>query len=272
MKNSELQDLKPVYIHEVSNSDADEISLVDLIIMLIRRKKMLIAIMCMVTTVGAGMALLVPKMYTFSTSIEIGGQVIDGTNRPFESPQTLLAKLQYSFIPQILYKQQLANPNDRRYTISPREPRSSGIIVLEVKGTEDQADLLIDLLRQVTEKTIQDHKRIYEAVKENLTLLKTQAEGGIASLNSKKDRPTEEIRLLEYRIDTYNSKIANLRNTREVSSPIRSVDPAGNRKSLIIIAFFVGVFVAVFAVFFAEFISRIKEARLQSSVDNQERN
>ena len=265
MKNSDLQELKPVYIRESINSTADEISLIDIAMVLVRRKNMIAAITIIITALGTGIALSKSKTYTFSTSIELGSQVINGAILPFESPQTLLAKLQYSFIPQILSEQQLSNPGERRYTISPRVPKSSDIIVLEVKGTEDQADLLTDLLHQVTEKTIQDHKRIYEAVKQNYTLLKTQAEGEMALLKSEGNGRTEEIRLLTKSIDTYNSKLANLRNTREVSSPIRSIGPTGSSRKLIIIAALAGIFAAIFSAFFAEFVAKIKKASLQSS-------
>ncbi len=42
MKDSDLQELKPVYIHEASYSADDEISMIDLAMVLVRRKRMIL--------------------------------------------------------------------------------------------------------------------------------------------------------------------------------------------------------------------------------------
>ncbi len=266
MKNSDLQELKPIYIHEANNVAADEISLIDLAMVLVRRKKMIAVIIIIITALGAVMALAKPKTYTFRTSIEIGNQVVNGTILPFESTQNLLAKIKYSFVPQILSMEKLSQSGERKYTIRSSVPKSSDIIVLEVEGTEGQAKILTNILKEITKKSIQDHERIYDAVKQNFTFLKMQAEGEIALLNTEKDRRTEEILLLKNSIDTYNLKLANLRNTREVSFPMRSIEPTGiSRKFIVIIAALAGIFIAVFSSFFAEFVSKVKKASLQSS-------
>lgn len=261
MKVPEKQELKPVYIHEANYSAKDEISLVDLALILIRRKIMIAVIFFSIVALGVVTAWLTPKSYTFSTSIETGSRVIDGTVIPFEAPEPLLAKMQNVFIPQTLNEQRQSNPEDKKqYKIIARIPKSSVIIVLEIKGTEDKADLMTTLLQKITRQAVQDHKRIHDAVKNSLIALKKRSETELISLGAKGDSLEGKTQILHENIEIYQSQLANLRNTREILPPMRSIEPTGtSRKLIMIIAIFAGVFLGVFSAFFAEFIAKVKE-------------
>jgi uncharacterized protein involved in exopolysaccharide biosynthesis len=260
MNNSDRQELKPIYIHEVNYSAADEISLVDLVMVLVRRKRMIAIITTFIILLGVVTALLIPKSYTLTTSIEIGSQIISDSIKPFESPETLLAKTQHVFIPQALNEQRQTNPENKgRYKITASIPKSSVIIVLEIKGTEDKAEILKSLLQNITQKAIIDHNRIYDSVRKNIASRLTQATSELQTLKKSNDNETE-ITTLQNLVETYSSQLANLRKTREILPPMKSIEPTGtSRKLIVIIAAFAGVFLGVFSAFFAEFIAKIKE-------------
>ncbi len=84
--------LLPAYYQE------DEISLVDLWLVLAKRKRLIAAVAGTIAVAGLLYALLMPRAYTYTTSIEIAR---DG-DKLLESPQTVLAKLQESYIPLVL--------------------------------------------------------------------------------------------------------------------------------------------------------------------------
>jgi len=259
MKTNDLQELKPVYIHEASYTAGDEISLVDLAMVLVRRKVMIISIFIVFIVSGITLALLIPRTYTFSTTIEIGSQIISGSIKPFESPQALLAKLQYSYIPQILSEHKQSHPDDKnKYRINSSVPSGSNITLLEIKGTEDQADTLKQLLQITSQKAIEDHNRIFQSVKKNLETRLIQATNNLRTLRNSKNNETE-VASSQSIIESLSSQLANLRNTREVLPPIRSLDPTGSgRKTIVIITAIAGIFLGVFAAFFAEFLSKVK--------------
>jgi len=261
MKDSDIQELKPVYIHEAHYSAHNEISLIDFTMILVRRKKMIVVVTTLIIALGVIIALLKPESYTFTTSIEIGSQIIGGTIEPFESPQTLLAKTQYVFIPQAQNEQRQTNPEDIKiYKIKAYIPKNSVIIVLEIKGPENKADLIKRILRNVTQQAIQDHRRIYDAVKKNLIALKEQSKTELISLNPKEINLTEKRSSIQENNEIQKSQLANLRNTREILPPMRSIEPTGTSgKLIIIITTFVGIFLGVFSAFFAEFLSIIKQ-------------
>ena len=258
MKNNDLQELRPIYIHEASYSAEDEISLIDLAIVLINRKKLISLIFISFIVLGIAVALLTPKKYTYSTSVEIGSRIINGSVKPFESPQTLLAKLQYNFIPQTLNEHQLSNPGDKKtFKIKASIPKSSNIIALEVTDTEEQADLIKSLLLSTTQKAVLDHSRNFESAKKHLLSQLEQANTKLTNLGSNK--PVAKTNL-QSKIKRYSSQLASLRNTREISPPMKSLGASGtSRKQIVIIAAFVGLFIAIFTAFFAEFVVKVKE-------------
>ena len=260
MNDSDRQELKPVYIHEANYSSDDEISLVDLAMVLIRRKRMIAVIAAFIILLGVIAALSVPKSYTFASSIEIGSQIIGGADKPFESPQTLLAKIQHVFIPQVLNEQrQTDTENKEKYKIKASIPKSSVIIVLEIKGTEEKAALLKSLLQSITKKATLDHSRINESVRKNITSRLKQATSALQMLKNSNGNETE-VATQQNLIEVYSSQLANLRETLEILPPMKSIEPTGTSKKLIIIiSAFAGVFLAVFSAFFAEFIAKIKE-------------
>lgn len=262
MKNKEPQELNPIYIRETSYPVDDSVNLVDLAMILIRRKSVIAFIFTTTMVLGLVVALLMPRTYTFSTSIEIGSQIIKGAVKPFESPETLQAKLTHSFIPNILNVHRVSIPEDEQnYNITASIPKSSQIIVLEIKGTEDQSEVINNLLQKTSKKAIQDHNRIYEAVKQNFVASRNKIIGELASLDSKEIEQTEKIQLLNNRIESYNSQLANLRKTREILPPMKSIEATGTGKRVIVtVTAFIGIFLAVFAAFFAEFIAKVKEA------------
>lgn len=261
MKNNDLQDLTPVYVRQTDYSTDDEISLVDLARALARRKKMIAIISTLIIALGVLAALLTPKSYTYSTSIEIGSQLVDSAIKPFSSPETLLAKIQHAFIPRVLNEQQQVDPEGKKiYTIKTSVPKNSTIIILEIKGTEDESGLITNLLQQVTQQAIEDHRRIYNAVKTNLNALIQQSKAELAAIDSENINLMDKKRHLKSRIESHQAALVNLQNTREISPPTKSIKPSGTSKKLIVsIAIFGGIFLAVFSAFFAEFIAKVKE-------------
>jgi uncharacterized protein involved in exopolysaccharide biosynthesis len=206
-----------------------------------------------------------PKSYTFATSIEIGSQIIDGTIKSFESPETLLAKMQHVFIPQTLNEQRQTNPeNKERYKVKASVPTSSVIIILEIKGTEDKADFFKKLLQSISQKATLDHGRIYDAVRKNIASRLKQATTELEILRKTDDNETE-IATQQNLIELYSSQLANLRETREILPPMKSIEPTGtSRKLIVIAAAFAGVFLGVFSAFFAEFIAKVRETSKQN--------
>lgn len=260
MKTSNLQEQKTIYIPEGNYSTDNEISLIDLTMVLVKRKTMIAVIFILITALSITVTLFTPKTYTFSTTIDIGSQIIDNTIIPFETPQALVPKLHYSFIPQILSEHRQSYPDDNtKYRVRSSVPSGGNIVLLEIEGTENQTDTLKKLLQTTSQKAIKDHSRIFQSVKNNLEARINQATNNLKSLEKSNNNGTE-IAMTQNTIELLSSQLENLRNTREIMPPIRSSDPtSGSRKIIVIFSSFAGIFLGIFAAFFTEFVSKVQQ-------------
>ena len=148
MKNNELQQVRPIYIHEADYVTNYQFSLISLVATLYRRKFLIAIVLIIFLSSGVAYALLTPRTYTSSVTVEVGSQIIDGSIQPFESADTLLAKIQYNYIIQTLKEHRQSNPSDKnRYKIKSSVPIDSNLAVLELDGTEEQTGTVHNLLQ-----------------------------------------------------------------------------------------------------------------------------
>jgi len=165
MSNQSIYDPRrqPVYYAD------DEISLIDLWIVLVKRKKLFFGILLAILPIGLTATVVIPEEYSYKTSIEIGSRIVNGVVQPIESPETLLAKIQESYIPLIQSKYRQENQAfDKEFEIKARIPKGSQIIVLESKGIEETKGIYEDLQRSVVEEVKDDHRRVLEIIRNDL--------------------------------------------------------------------------------------------------------
>ncbi|MCI0507725.1 MAG: Wzz/FepE/Etk N-terminal domain-containing protein [Gammaproteobacteria bacterium] len=219
------QQSMPPYYYE------DEISLIDLWLVLVRRKKLLIITFAAVVIIGLVLALITPKKYSYSTSIEIGSRVIQDKVQPIESPETLLAKIQESYIPFV--QQQYRNEksdNDALHRITARIPKGSQIIVLESNGGAERGDAYKELQQRVINEVQSDHKRILEVIRKELEIARNKAmdkleelKDTVKLLEAREKRLTDIAVLIKRQIEEAKADLAIAEKNRQ-----RSVKEATN--------------------------------------------
>ena len=172
----------------------DEISLIDLWLVLVRRRAVILAgtLVCLVA--GLAYILIVPPKYTYTTTIEIGTQIVNERVSPIEAQDSVRAKIAESYIPLIVQQyQKESGEEDVRYKIDVNAPKNSQVLVLTSKGTEDQEQTYTTLHRLVVQKLEQDHQRVSNVVRTGLT-------SQIAERERKAVELQEEAKVLEARI------------------------------------------------------------------------
>ena len=123
----------------------DEISLIDLWLILVKRKVLITAIILCVVLLGIAWAWYKPANYVYTTTIEIGKTIATTGNGPesrlTEVPDTALAKLTNGYIPEVLnrYVAKHRGPLNR-YKVDANIPKDSNVIVLKSSGSaQDRA-------------------------------------------------------------------------------------------------------------------------------------
>ena len=215
----------PPYYYE------DEISLIDLWLVLVRRKKLLFTIFLLIVVLGLALAFVTPKKYGYSTSIEIGSRVIQDRVQPIESPETLLAKIQESYIPFVQLQYRNQNENDEEiYKISARVPKGSQLVVLESKGVESVSEIFKDLQQRVVNEVKKDHKRIIEVIRKELEIARNEAVSQLEELKDQErllmasdKRLNDVVKMVTRQLEEAKQDLATAENSRK-----RSVKEATN--------------------------------------------
>jgi len=146
----------------------DEISLVDLWLVLVKRKNVFFFIFLISLVTGLLYAFFKPLAYEFSTSIEIG---LRSEGVAIESTQSVLAKLQEAYIPLVLASYNADSSAKTKVTgIKSSVTKGSDIIRLSIAGRENNEEIYKSLLNEVVEKITTDHKRVSSLVKNDLLL------------------------------------------------------------------------------------------------------
>jgi hypothetical protein len=133
----------------------------DLWLMFYRQKHLIALVLSLAAVLGAIVAFLLPRPYTYTTTI----QIARGAEGPLEEPETLLAKLNESYIPYVVQQNFGTASNAKRVKIEAKMPRDSRIIIIESKGSDIEQELHVKLHSQILNRLAQDHDPEVDFVK-----------------------------------------------------------------------------------------------------------
>jgi|GEM_PF-1372466 len=235
--------MRYVMLESPMSSQDDEISLLDLWLVLVKRKKLLLSIVLLVLFLGVVFALMMPRQYNYSTAIEIGAMSYDGSNRPvyIESPSSLLAKINKSYIPLIIQTYIENHPESRAIPqIKAQLEKNSNILFIDLKGEEKFGEAYIELLNTLVVSVQQDHHRISLLKRKDLELSKNKVKNVMFMLKedeklllSQSKRLDKKKLLLEGRI---NESRDLLRSSAKIKqSAIKEVGTEGQAISLMMV-------------------------------------
>ncbi len=275
-------------------SDADdEISLVELWMVLVRRRKIISIIFSLCLISGIITAFSVPTKFLFSTTIELA--LVNATL--VEPAASVLAKLRESQIPLVLG----AEEGSELFGVDVKQPPRSKALILTSLGLATDAEAIKGLHQSIFDLLSKDQRALAEALntpsRKRYSLLASQIRTDAARISKLKQSekllenmlmtlgdnvisPKENgIDVLqaqalnshalvsaERAIFEYQSRLFDLRSTIDMSRhataeaiAVRSLKPSGIGKMVtILLSAMIGVFVGVLAAFFWEFIVKAR--------------
>lgn len=282
-------ELADVALHDQRSEPryADEIKLVDIWLVLSRRKFTIVALVLVSTAIASAYALFTPHSYAYTTIIEIG---TNGRNELIEPLETARAKVVEGYIAQALQDHIKGNPEDNtQYGIKAEIPKNSQVLVVRSHGTVAQERAYATLHNAVADRLKADHRRIQNALQRgletqlemrerSLTELRVQAkafEAQIDRLEGKQELPARELayltslRLADNQraqselvplVDVVRLQLTSMRETSTVVSPMRSLKPTDLGKgTIIMLAALVGLFLGILVAFFIDLVARTRE-------------
>lgn len=152
----------------------DEINLARLWLIVVRRKRIVALVLLLSMGAALAYASFMPKTYRFSTTVELGQNTpenaIDGKSIPIENVETTLAKINSGLIPVVIEQFAEQNPDKSPPKMAAHSPKGSDLVVIEAKGSETDASILVSLLREVADRLVADHNIALSPVKRRLDM------------------------------------------------------------------------------------------------------
>ncbi len=210
-----------------------EISLIDLWLVLVKRKKIILFTTVGMLLLGLVYVLLTPKKYLFHTAVEIGTTLVragDGlATRLIDTPDTVIAKLQESYIPATQHELAQRKGGDHWVPdVEARIAKKSQIVILEARGPAVREKDYLTALNSVLGKLKADHQRQIRVVRAQLSTELSLAKVEQASVE---DPATLETKLsaLDTELTQSRIRLDELRDERILAVPRQKLEAALER-------------------------------------------
>lgn len=201
----------------------DEISLVDIWLVIVRHRKVFWMTFGLVVLAGLLLALLLPRKYNITTAIDIGQTVVDGKAVPLESPETVKAKLENSLIPNLLDKS--PDVDIRKMKVEVSIPKQSELVVLKSKVLEGQSKQVQDIHKRVVAALLKDHQRLIAPTRSNLKATIDRLELGLDRLKDQRFFDPQ-VKSMESKLLDANAKLRKLEDPTIQGLRIKSLELA----------------------------------------------
>lgn len=173
----------------------DEVSLVDIALVVLKHKKVLCTLFVLVAGIGSAAIFLMPAQYKYAVVIETGTYALPdehgnlGGRKVIEPVVHTKSKLETSFIPQAVMQFANDNPTLKAPELTVTVPKGANLIEISAKAPESKDALVKALLTDVANKVAIDHQRkssdVLEELRQNVEVMEINVQELSAKLVDK---------------------------------------------------------------------------------------
>lgn len=238
----------------------DEISLVDLASILVKRWKAMAIIFTVIVLAALAYALMMPRTYSYTSLYNVAEQ---GVGEALEAPAALVAKVRSIYLgPQtraLLASEELES---LPFETTLSNPEDTLFLGLSSQADENDVGMVKSLHEGILQRVEEGQQALVERRRE---ALERQLESANEALEALRDSDSSSAGEL---IATYTSRIANLEtNLVDLRSgvmsqiAVQSLEPVGTSRRLIMaMALVLGGLLAVMGAFFIQFIGLVRSS------------
>lgn len=241
----------------------NEISLVELAVTFIRRRRIFSVTVILVTLLGLAYAFIQPEKYEYVTLLE-SAERADGEF--IEKPSATVAAIENRWVPEVISNYQDRNNEKLPFKIKSSNPENTGLIHIVSEASEDNAGLVQRIHQSIADNVIDRQRGLFKAQETSLKNQISSIEKVIESLNSKEGGENFGSALaaaIQKRSELEGS-LAALRQAQSLVIGRQSVEQSGVGSLLIILlSAFLGAAMGVFLVFLAEFSLQVRKSLRQ---------
>ncbi|MCT8470182.1 Wzz/FepE/Etk N-terminal domain-containing protein [Chromohalobacter canadensis] len=239
----------------------DEISLVDLAVILIRRWKAMAVIFVVVVALAVAAAFLLPKMYQYTSLYSVAEYTNQNGQRVgVESPASAVAKVQNLYLGQatrkLLEKHELES---LPFEVSASNPSNTLLLQLDSEAAEENQPLVSELHQQIIDSLQQDQAQLVERRHESLERQLASAKQALESAQQSDSPSAAELIATYYsRISDIEGQLNELHEGEVTQHAVQSLEPKGSNKKIIIaLGIVLGIMLAIMGAFLMQFIGLI---------------
>jgi len=195
----------------------DEISLVDIWKFIARHQKLILGVTASITLVGLIAALMIPKKYEYSMTLEIG-KTLERSNgeikfNPIETPLSVKAKLESAYLPNAT-SQQLndTTPQQTIPKIIVTTPKEGNIVTLSSTATITDSAPVKSIMQNAANKLVLDLNRITAADSAQLQEEIKSAKRELEKLTDNEER-SANLKAEEQKILETHARLQQLENS-----------------------------------------------------------
>ncbi len=208
--------------------EEDSINLIDLWLELGKHRTIIFTSVALALIAGLLITFLLPQKYSYTSTIEIGSTLTQTTSgtmpQLIDPPETVLAKIQESYIPLAQQQFSKAHPdNNAFYNINARIPKNSQLVVLEAKGTEEDRTDYLQQLKTVTKYLLQDHQRVMNVYQAGLNNQLALAKIKLDAITDPSTLATQQ-KQLESQLNNARIELDELRDPRVLAVPRQQLE------------------------------------------------
>ena len=215
----------------------DEISLLDIWLVLVKRRSLFLSLILLALLIGVSAALTLPVKYNYTTTLEIGGLSYDSQGKLVlvEPPSSVLAKLKQSYIPFVAHAYLQKNPGFEGVpVINAKLEKNSNIILIDISGIEKYRNIYVQLLNSIVDQVKQDHKRISLLKVKDLELSQYKLKNQVGVLKNEEQLIQSQIRRVDKKELLLKARIKETRYQLKISSQAKKnvAGAKGDEKAL----------------------------------------
>ncbi|GAB4365849.1 MAG: hypothetical protein Kow0060_23410 [Methylohalobius crimeensis] len=195
----------------------DEINLVDLWRVLVRRQWVLWVVLFLAVTASVAAALLLPKKYFYRANVEIGTVPVNGDLQLIEDPNTVLAKVKEGYIAKAVSDLFARQPEYEGLEIEARLPKGSQMLVIEGKGPKTDQSVYLGVIDEVLDLLFKDHQRMLDIARTELEARLQAEKSRVLQLEDQKTVLAAELERLDDLDALLKDEIQQLRERLEAS-------------------------------------------------------
>ena len=218
-----LKNINTVPLAYYESPQDDEINLLDLWCVLLKRKTLFAVVLLLCVMLGLSYAMTRPQLFDFYTIIEIGSRFKNQEITHIEQPGSVIGKISSGYIPLVMADYIEKNPSigglpDIKVSLG----KDSSIINLNIAGQSDYQSVYFDLLNGVINSIKKDHQRMFSVERNELEFSSNQVNSVILQLKEKnaqlvaqRGRLTEKAKLLAARVINTKRLIADAEKNKQ---------------------------------------------------------